>query len=408
MKNTFLTKPFLTGVALFLFALAVFAGLMFADLNLRKKNESSSTGVSLHTELGGSADGYERACEPREIVFPHDHGAHPSFRNEWWYITGNLTTSDSLKFGFHVTFFRIANGDSNHTKVSNNQSRSLSAWDTSEFYMAHFAITREGSEQIRAHERFSRAAAGLAGAKVTLQQSQQHNQKQEPLVKVWLDDWQLAADEIEGELVWRVSLTEDGETIDLTLRAKKPIILQGKDGYSQKSSDPCNSSYYYSLTRLQATGNVSVDGINHQVTGSAWLDREWSSSALADDQVGWDWFALQLNDGREIMFYQLRKSDGTTDPYSHAVEIDQQGIKKELKQSEIKLEVTSWWQSETGAKYPVGGKIQLTDTSETLFYNPLIQNQELNLTVRYWEGAIVLTNESGDDIGQGYLELTGY
>ena len=417
MKNIFLSKRLLT-----IFALMLFAFVMFASLSLKNK-ESSATGVSLHTELGGSADGYERACNSREMVFPEDHGAHPSFRNEWWYMTGNLTSSDSLKFGFHVTFFRIANGSSNNTKVSNNQSslstahdtsvpdtsaRDKSAWDSSEFYMAHFAITQEGTKQIHAHERFSRAAAGLAGAKVTLQPSLQQSNNPEPLVKVWLDDWQLAAEEIDGELVWKVSLAEDGETIDLTLRTTKPIILQGKDGYSQKSSDPCNASFYYSLTRLKADGNVSVAGATHQVTGSAWLDREWSSSALADDQVGWDWFALQLHDGREIMFYQLRKSDGSTDPFSHAVEIDPQGVKKELQQSDIKLEVSSWWQSETGAKYPVGGKIQLSDTNETLFYNPLIQNQELQLTVRYWEGAIVLTNESGDNIGQGYLELTGY
>lgn len=391
------TKKLITALLAGVVCLLVFS----VFLSSTSKKTVADNGVSLHTELGGSAEGYQRVCGSRELVFPQDHGAHPSFRNEWWYMTGNLTSEENTKFGFHITFFRIANRDNNNTKVSVSEQSSL--WATSEFYMAHFAITQEGTERTLAHERFARAAAGLAGAKVTEEPSEQ-----QPLVRVWLDDWQLLAEDIDGELVWQLSLSEGTEKLELSLSALKPLILQGKEGYSQKSADPCNASRYYSLTRLQANGDVSVAGVNHRVTGSAWLDREWSSSALADDQVGWDWFALQLNDGREIMFYQLRKADGSTDPYSHAVEIDQLGVKTELPQNQISLEVDDWWQSASGAKYPVGGRIQRADNSETYFYRPLVRDQELDLTVRYWEGAIVLSNEAGEPIGHGYLELTGY
>ena len=144
------------------------------------------------------------------------------------------------------------------------------------------------------------------------------------------------------------------------------------------------------------------------MTGTAWLDREWSSSALADNQVGWDWFALQLDDGRDIMLYQLRNADGSIDPFSYAVEIDQNGNKTVLPNAAIDIEVDQWWQSESGARYPVSGEIRRSDTNEVIRYQPLINDQELDLTVRYWEGAIVLRDAQDQAIGRGYLELTGY
>ena len=183
-------------------------------------------------------------------------------------------------------------------------------------------------------------------------------------------------------------------------------MLQGNRGYSQKSADPCNSSYYYSLPRLRATGTIQSNNETHSVEGSAWIDREWSSSALAPDQVGWDWFALQMDDGRDIMLYQLRKDDGSADPYSHAVEIDEQGRKREIPVPRI--EISQWWQSQTGAKYPIAGRLHRSDSDEVIVFTPLIENQELLLTVRYWEGAIRLADESGKSTGRGYLELTGY
>ncbi len=404
----------------FLFiAITLLASLLACDQKPHDRADQitdQSTGVSLHSELGGSATGFERACSPRQFNFPIDHGAHPAFRNEWWYITGNLTNAAGRRFGFHITFFRIANEP---TSLKTN-TRELNNWSSREFYMAHFAVTAEDGE-IKTYERFSRAAAGLAGAAADLARAATDETS---VVKIWLDDWQLRAQQEDDQLVWHLNLSEQDLQLDLRLTSDKPLVLQGDAGYSQKSADACNASYYYSFTRLSASGDLSIksedrpesyreDGRegnwqDHKVSGSAWFDREWSSSALGDNQSGWDWFALQLDDGRDIMLYQLRKKDGSRDTYSHAVEIDRHGIATEIPIENIELEITRWWQSETGSRYPVAGVIHRRDTSDTIVFNPLVDDQLLDLTVRYWEGAIHLTDTDQKPIGRGYMELTGY
>lgn len=354
-----------------------------------RASENSNAIVSLHAELGGDASGYQRACSPTVFDFPRDHLAHPQFRNEWWYVTGNVESSESVRFGFHATLFRIATQPAVAV-------RSDSAWETEQFYMAHFAVTREGEAKVLSAERFARSAVNLAGT------SLQNN-----LAKVWLEDWVIEQTSAGESETWRLQLSaQDGMAVNLTLVADKPRVLQGKDGYSQKSSDPCNASYYYSYTRLRAQGELVYGNEQHQVTGSAWFDREWSSSALAQNQVGWDWFALQLDDGREIMFYQLREADGTPSPFSYAVEVNRQGVAKTLVLPS--LTINRWWQSDSGARYPVEGELILAGTGEVIHFAPLIDNQELNLTVRYWEGAIRLRDVQGAEVGRGYLELTGY
>lgn len=364
----------------------VFVALLFAC----NQEKSTSPGVSLHTELGGSAEGYKRACGPRQFSFPEDHGAHREYRNEWWYITGNIENTNGNKFGFHITFFRIANQPPTITTTHN-------VWSSNEFYMAHFAVTAADGE-IKTYERFARSGAGLAGAQADKENG----------TNIWLEDWQLTTSNHDGELQWNLHLKESDISLDLTLSPTKPLILQGDAGYSQKSVDPCNASYYYSYTRLQTSGTLQIDGMSHTVNGSAWFDREWSSSALADHQDGWDWFALQLDDGRDIMLYQLRNSDGSRDTYSHAVEIDHTGTGVEIPIHNIELTTTRWWQSDDGIRYPVAGKIYRTDTNETIVFEPLSDNQELDLTIRYWEGAILLTAPDGKQVGRGYMELTGY
>ncbi len=373
----------------------------------RNNPDKGSSGISLHTGLGGDASGFKRACGLREFSFPQDHGAHPEYRNEWWYITGNLENSSSERFGFQITFFRIANSP---LDTRNRDVEADSAWSSNEFYMAHFAITSAADKKIRYFERFGRAAAGLAGAiseRVAVTANSQAEQNPAS-TKVWLDDWQLSITESDQQTGLTVSLSQDNSSLELALVPQKPMVLQGQKGYSQKSADPCNSSYYYALTRLTADGTLVFDGETHTVAGTAWLDREWSSSALADDQAGWDWFALQLDDGRDIMLYQLRKQDGSVDEFSHAVEINSRGKKREIPLSDWKVEVDEWWQSDTGARYPVAGKVRFSDSGEIFVFKPLINDQELNLTVRYWEGAIKLSDEAGTEVGRGYMELTGY
>ena len=364
-------------------------------------NSVAEPTVSLTTELGGTAEGYQRACEPRDFVFPADHGAHPGFRNEWWYVTGNLNNESGKRFGFHATFFRIANqpvaGPVVGTEAPDTW-QSASNWATSQFYMGHFAISEEGAKKAAAYERFARAAAGLSGATAAP-------------VKIWLDDWRLTGPAHDAETnQWQLSMTSDTntESVDLALNPQKPPVLQGERGLSVKSAGNCNASYYYSISRMQVSGEISNGGEQHSVTGSAWLDREWSSSVLADHQVGWDWFALQLTDGRDLMIYQLRDINGQADTHSYAVEIDKAGNKKIIPFEQIELTMERWWQSPSGANYPVAGRIHRGDTNETIVYQPLIDNQELPLTVRYWEGAILLSDEAGTSIGRGYLELTGY
>ncbi len=380
----------------------------------RDTTENSAPVVSLHSELGGDATGFERACEPVAFNFPEDHNAHPSFRNEWWYFTGNVESKSGTRFGFHVTFFRIAVNAQPARDDADRQpiSAQNSTWSASQFYMGHFAITEDETSAVVAHERFARAAAGLAGA-----------QTEQGQLRVWLDNWTIVNQQTDPAdfrtTTWQLSLAEDDDYLDLSLRALKPVVEQGIRGYSQKSRDPCNSSYYYSIPRLQVDGTISRDGKAHKVSGSAWLDREWSSSALADDQIGWDWFALQLDDGRDLMVYHLRRQDGSIDPYSYAVTIDPDGTKTVLPLPEY--DITRWWTSPSGARYPVDGSLTFNNESnetdnengtvkqsETIRFAPLIDNQEMNLTVRYWEGAIKLTDANGAAIGRGYLELTGY
>ncbi len=351
--------------------------------------------VSLHSGLGGDASGFKRACGPRDFNFPADHGPHPEYRNEWWYITGNVENSSNEKYGFHVTFFRIAS-----TPVTTQ--KSTSKWSANEFYMGHFAITAANKQKIKYFERFGRAAAGLAGATLPTARKNSFSNR------IWLDDWQLELTDTGSNTEIRLTLTEDDTGLDLLLLAQKPKVLQGKNGYSQKSDDPCNASYYYALTRLAVDGNVTFDGETEPVSGSAWLDREWSSSALSDKQVGWDWFALQMDDGRDIMLYQLRNSDGGVDSHSHAVELDVNGGKNIIPLEGWQVETETWWQSNSGARYPVAGRINLSELGETIVYKPLLENQELDLTVRYWEGAIELFSPEGKKLGRGYMELTGY
>jgi predicted secreted hydrolase len=201
--------------------------------------------------------------------------------------------------------------------------------------------------------------------------------------------------------------------IDLTLAAGKPPVLQGERGLSQKGPEPGNASYYYSLTRMPARGAVVVDGDSIAVSGLAWLDREWSTSALSADQVGWDWFALQLDDGWDMMAYRLRRADGTADEWSEAVIVDPDGTPTRLAfGDDIALESTrSWSSSIDGAVYPSGWRITIPARGWDLAIEPRIPEQELVLSFRYWEGAVSVTGsgEGGSPAsGRGYVELTGY
>lgn len=345
---------------------------------------------------GGPAEGYEQATQPRAFDFPADHGPHPGFRNEWWYVTGNLAGQDPGEaYGFQLTFFRISLAPPG-VMPSGRQSR----WATDQLYMAHFALTDIDGGSFHAFERFRRPVLGLAGA-------------QAKPFRVWLDDWSLEGpEEAAGSDLWplRIRARQGGAGIRLQLSDLKGRILQGDRGYSPKGEEPGNASFYYSYPRLQARGTVTVDGRSRPVTGTAWLDREWSTSALGRDVAGWDWFSLQLDDGRELMLYQLRRRDGSPDPSSDATLIAADGSSRRLGREEISLEVQDRWRAADGVTYPARWRLRLPGENLDVFVTPRLENQELRLTVRYWEGTVEVQGTSdGEPVsGAGYAELTGY
>ena len=350
---------------------------------------------------GANLGGFERALEPREFVFPADHGAHPSFASEWWYFTGNLESAEGRRFGYQLTFFR------NSLQPPATSPARTSDWAAQQVWMAHFAVTDVGSRRFVAFDRFQRGALGLAGAQAT------------PW-RVWLDDWSL---EQLGDAPFPLRLraregTADGGdggdvvTVDLTIDAVKPIVLQGDRGLSRKGATPGNASYYYSFTRLSAEGTVRVGDAEHEVAGSSWLDREWSTSALEEGQVGWDWFALQLDDGSELMYYQLRENDGSPSPQSAGTVVRADGVSAPLAPGSVLLSVERTWNSSLdGATYPSRWTLSIPERGVLLSISPVFEDQELDLAFRYWEGAVDVTGiglEGTEVSGRGYVELTGY
>jgi predicted secreted hydrolase len=381
----------MAGIAVFLF---------FNPDSSLPEPEASGHGSRL-SELLGRDDGeaYSMAAAARTFRFPQDHGPHPDFRNEWWYLTGNLDGQRGQRFGFELTFFRFALSSETD---SDSGERSASGWRTNQVYIAHFAVTDKESDQFHVEQRFSRGALNLAGA-------------QSAPFRVWIEDWSITENPHPDSATvaqehWQLSAPGDGISLYLDLKAEKPPVLNGVDGLSQKSSAEGNASYYYSLTRLASAGPLRIAGETYQVSGLSWLDREWSSSSLAADQQGWDWFALQLSDGSDLMFYNIRKSDGSQDEHSAGTWISKNGRVRHLSRKDLAIIVTDKWTSPEGGTYPAHWDIHVPGLDLMLTIAPLIENQELFTTVRYWEGAVDVTGrQNGIPIeGRGYVELTGY
>jgi predicted secreted hydrolase len=346
--------------------------------------------VSVANELGGEATaGFARALAPRPFSFPADHGPHPEYRTEWWYYTGNLETAQGRHFGFQLTMFRIG--------LAPEPVERASAWGTTQLYMAHLALSDVRGNRFYAFERFSRAALGLAGAQA------------QPF-RVWLEDWSAEATRDEA-LPMRLRAAQGEVAIDLSLQSAKPAVLQGTAGLSQKGSTPGNASYYYSLTRLSTSGTIRIAAEAFDVRGLSWMDREWSTAALEEEQVGWDWFALQLADGREVMFYQLRHRDGSASPFSSGTLIRADGSTRGLTPDEVHVEVLDRWQSpRDGARYPSRWRLRIPAERLDLEVTPYLADQQLDVAVRYWEGAVQVrgTSDTQPISGNGYVELVGY
>jgi predicted secreted hydrolase len=371
------------------YTILIICALLLAGCSLTPQSAAPSGQISAIEAAGGSgAAGFARATAPRPFVFPQDHGPHQEFATEWWYYTGNLDTAEGRHFGFQLTFFRFG--------LAPQPPERPSDWGAANIYMAHFALTDAAGQKFYAFDRFSRGAAGLAGAQA------------EPF-RVWLEDW--SAEGVGGAPPMRLRAAQGGAAIDLTLEGGKPVVPQGDRGLSQKGPEPGNASYYYSLTRMPARGSISAGGASYTVTGLAWMDREWSTSSLSANLAGWDWFALQLSDGREVMYYQLRDKSGAADPLSAGTIIAADGTPQRFARADLTLDVLGTWQSpRSGGRYPSGWRLRIPSAALDLTVTPYLPDQELALTTVYWEGASKVGGTAGGQpvSGNGYVELTGY
>ncbi|MEE4359972.1 MAG: lipocalin-like domain-containing protein [Pseudomonadales bacterium] len=372
--------------------------LLFACLLLAatpgRAADATRPGMDVGRLLGeGDQAGFARALEPRAFVFPQDHGAHEDFRNEWWYVTAHLEDEAGARYGVQFTLFRQALAPP--TPAGAGAGADESAWRTRQVWMAHVALTAPEAGH-EAAERFSRGALGLAGVRAS------------PFA-AWLEDWRLESagedDLFPLRLRARVPDAETPFEIDLRLEARKGPVAQGDQGLSRKSAREGNASYYYSFTRLEASGRIRSAERSRPVRGLAWLDREWSTSALDPGQTGWDWLALHLDDGRDLMLYRIRRSDGQIDGASAGTLVDQDGSARALTQDDWLFRPEAWWTDENGARWPVVWRLTVPSAGIDGRVEALIEDQLDRLSVRYWEGMVCLRGEAS---GCGFLELTGY
>ncbi len=343
--------------------------------------------------------GYARAFEPRPFVFPADHGPHPEYQTEWWYYTGNLQDSAGRQFGYQFTIFRRALTAEPITRASNLASNQV--------YFAHFALTDINAQQHIAAEKFSRGAGGLAGA---CARGAAIPCNDNISFRAFIEDWSVTALDDEGSTV-RILARHANHHLDLTLRAVKPVVLHGDRGHSPKGAQSGNASFYYSLTRMQTEGEVGFDGNKFSVTGLSWMDHEWSTSALGENALGWDWFSIQLDNQHELMLFQIRNADGSLEPASSGTLIDAAGQTTRLTLADFTLEPQTLWRSPTsGGEYPVRWRIRIPAHEIDLTVEARTPAQEMNVSIIYWEGAIRVTGTAGGRAvtGQGYLEMTGY
>jgi predicted secreted hydrolase len=342
--------------------------------------------------------GFELAATARHFEFPQDHGPHPAFRHEWWYLTGHLRADDGELFGFELTFFRLGLAPPGAADPATGSS----AWRARQLYAAHFAITDVSRGHFFNATRYARDALGLGSAQVL------------PFA-VRVDDWSLLqAPDTPAPgptgLHWQLQAADDDYALQLDLRTDQAPVLNGDAGLSRKADAPGAASYYYSMPRLQASGQLRRKDARLPVSGVAWLDREWGSGSLGAQSQGWDWFALDLTDGSTLMFYALRDQDGRRDVHSAGTFVDAAGHATALGNADVDIEVLRHWDSPRGGRYPAQWNLTVRSLGLQLRLTPQLADQELVTQPRYWEGAVNATGQRGavPVSAQGYVELVGY
>jgi predicted secreted hydrolase len=350
---------------------------------------SSLAAIALLLAAPARAVEWARITAPPALAFPWDHGSHPAFRTEWWYVAGQLADPGGRRYGFQLTFFRQGLDPLPPTPGS-------SALRARQVLAAHLAVAEIGQKRTRFAERVRRVAAGMAGAS-------------EKDLDVFLDDWETRRLP-SGAIALVAGDRDSGLALTLELQPLKPLVLHGEGGVSGKGPEPGNASVYVSFTRLAARGRLSLDGRERAVQGEAWFDHEWGSSQLGAGVVGWDWLGVRLADGRELMLYRLRDATGGAAPDSAGTLVERDGSARHLAATEFTVETLSWWTSpRNGARYPARLRVRVPGAGLDLEVRPELPDAELDARAStgtvYWEGPVAVT---GTARGEGYLELTGY
>lgn len=334
---------------------------------------------------------YQSALPGYRYEFPRDYFNHEEYQTEWWYTTGNLAAADGHQYGFELTFFRQGvDRDAGKTEP----------WDIQDLYLAHFALSDLDGGKFYHSERTNRAGPGLAGA--------EENQE-----RVWNGNWQIRWN---GDSEILLAATEERFSISLSLHPEKPPVIHGENGVSQKAAGTGRASHYISLTRLATTGAIRLEGKSIPVTGSSWMDHEFFTNQLGAGLTGWNWLSIQLEDNTELMLYQFRHNDGSSDLFSSGTYVDARGKSLHLTATDFRLIPgrEQWKSPATSATYPVAWNVEIPKLGLQLAATTRLKSQELagggKLTPSYWEGAIAIrgTREGKNVRGVGYLEMTGY
>jgi predicted secreted hydrolase len=354
-------------------------------------------GVGPLPEIARCEDGYNAIMGPCRLSFPKDHGPHPGYKTEWWYYTGNVAATTGEAFGFQVVFFRSQLAPSHETAA---WPAPASAWRSNQIFLAHMALTDIGAATFHHHDRMLRGALGLAGAAQNGSQT-----------TVFIRDWRTRI----APEAHCIKAATKSFAIDLTLTPQKRPVLHGDRGYSLKGRTPERSSCYYSLTRLKTSGEITVGRQQYRVTGTSWMDHEFSSAPLEPGLAGWDWFSLQLSDQTEIMIYLMRQKEGGFSPVSSGTYVDADGASRHLRFSDFSLQTLRTWKSpKSGATYPNSWRLRLPALGLELNIVPNLNDQELrtpgSTNVTYWEGSVSVQGQKAGNLltGRGYVELTGY
>ena len=333
---------------------------------------------------------YRAAAAGYQYEFPRDHAAHPGFKTEWWYYTGHLQGTNGKRYGYELTFFR--------SQTKEETEKSTNPWNLENAYAAHFAVSDIGEKRFFFEEKLNRAGLGIAGAN-------------DQVYNVWNELW--FAELLGQRHLLRASSKE--HELHLLLTEEKPPVIHGRNGISQKATCEGCASHYYSLTQLKTEGVVYDNGQPVPVTGYSWMDHEFGSNQLSPDQVGWDWFSVQLSDGTELMLYLMRRKDGTLDVNSSGTFIAKNGASRYLAAKEYTVTPLGYWTSpKTKGKYPMGWRVEVPSQQLSLTLRPAFEDQELvteeSTKVAYWEGATDVEGTAGGNpvTGQAYVEMTGY